>query len=150
MPNRAASEKDLDNAIKDSDEVIRHYYGDKKKENFDKTIKDYNKAIELRPDSALVYCHRGETWLHKQDWDKAREDLADAKKLGVNIIASLRRDSENGIEEFEGKKLYSRYAERPPQNANTPGEPFRSPIGCYICYFLLQCSRNRGLCLTDL
>ena len=41
MANTAASEKDLDNAIKDSDEVIRPDYGDKKKGNFDKAIKDY-------------------------------------------------------------------------------------------------------------
>ena len=106
---RAASEEDLDNAIKDSDEVIKHYekaiksgqertdelklklakvynnrglaYGHKKKGNFDEAIEDYNKAIELAGGFIKAYNNRGLAYADKKEFDKAIEDYNKAIEL---------------------------------------------------------------------
>lgn len=51
---------------------IVHY----QKGEFDNAINDYTKAIKLKFDHADVYYNRGEAWLHLQEWEKARVDLA--------------------------------------------------------------------------
>ena len=53
---------------------------------FDFAIADYTKAIELDPKSADVYGNRGIVWLILQNWDNAREDLAAAKRIGLDIV----------------------------------------------------------------
>ena len=52
---------------------------------FDFAIADYTKAIELDPKSADVYGNRGIVWLILQNWDNAREDLAAAKRIGLDV-----------------------------------------------------------------
>ena len=101
--------KDLDNAIKDSDEMIRHYekaikssqehteklelklakvynnrglaYGHKKKGNFDRAIKDYNKATELAGGFIKAYNNRGLAYAEKKEFDEAIEDYNKAIEL---------------------------------------------------------------------
>ncbi|MYD62900.1 MAG: tetratricopeptide repeat protein [Gemmatimonadetes bacterium] len=63
--------------------------------DYNKAIKDYNKAIELKPDSAITYYNRGMCWLHLQNWQGARSDLANAKNRGMNIIAAFRNGYKN-------------------------------------------------------
>ncbi len=102
---------DLDNAIKDYTTAIQigpnyvnAYYnrGDayRKKGDFDNAIKDHTKLIELKPNSASVYYKRGVLQLHLQEWEKARQDLIDAKNIGMNIIASFHNDYES-VADFE-------------------------------------------------
>ena len=52
---------------------------------FDFAIADYTKAIELDPKSADVYGNRGIVWLVLQDWNKARADIASAKRIGLDV-----------------------------------------------------------------
>ncbi|MYD23335.1 MAG: tetratricopeptide repeat protein [Holophagales bacterium] len=64
-------------------------------------IEDYNRTIQLKPDFVTItYYNRGEAWLHLEEWDKAREDLTNARDLGVDIVASFRNDYKN-IEAYE-------------------------------------------------
>ncbi|MYG08791.1 tetratricopeptide repeat protein [Candidatus Poribacteria bacterium] len=55
------------------------------KGEFDLAIADYTKAIELNPEGADVYGNRGIVWLVRQNWDNAREDLAAAKHIGLDV-----------------------------------------------------------------
>ena len=65
-----------------------------------RAIEDYNKAIQLKPDSTDAYCNRGEAWLHLQEWDKAKADLTAAKNMGLDIIASFHNEYAS-VENFE-------------------------------------------------
>ena len=107
------SKGDFDNAIANLNEAIRldpefaeTYYTrglayDGKGE-LNRAIEDYTKAIALKPDNADFYYNRGEAWLHLQDWEKAKEDLITAKKMGVDIAAEFRKSYKN-IADFERK-----------------------------------------------
>ena len=59
------------------------------KGNITKAIEDYNKAVELDFNLAEAYVTRGIAWLHLQEWEKAKTDLAAAKGMGVDIIAEF-------------------------------------------------------------
>ncbi len=54
-------------------------------------IADYTKAIELKPDYADAYYNRGGAFLRLEDREKAKSDLATARKLGVNTITAIDR-----------------------------------------------------------
>ena len=66
-----------------------------KANSFDAAIEDFTKAIELEPAQKIYYCNRGETWVHLCAWDRARADLAIAKAMGMDIVASFRNDYED-------------------------------------------------------
>ena len=55
----------------------------------DKAIKDYTKAIELKPDYADAYYNRGGAFLRLGEREKAKSDLATARKLGSDAIIAL-------------------------------------------------------------
>ena len=55
----------------------------------DKAIKNYTKAIELKPDYADAYYNRGGTFLRLGEREKAKSDLTMARKLGSNAITAL-------------------------------------------------------------
>lgn len=55
------------------------------KGEFDFAIADYTKAIELDPASGELYCNRGLAWLVLQNWDKASEDIAFAKRVELDV-----------------------------------------------------------------
>lgn len=59
------------------------------KGNITKAIEDYNEAVELDFNLAEVSVTRGIAWLHLQEWEKAKTDLAAAKGMGVDIIAEF-------------------------------------------------------------
>lgn len=59
------------------------------KGNITKAIEDYNKAVELDFNLAEAYVTRGIAWLHLQEWEKAKTDLAAAKGMGLDIIAEF-------------------------------------------------------------
>ena len=50
----------------------------------DKAIKDYTKAIELKPDYADAYYNRSKAWLHLGETEKAKSDMAAASSIGIN------------------------------------------------------------------
>lgn len=72
------------------------------KGELDKALQDFNKAIELEPNNAMVYCARSEVWLHLREWEKVKADLTFARNAGANIIA-LFQDAYESIEDFEEK-----------------------------------------------
>ena len=63
-------------------------------------IADYTQAIKLKSDYGQVYYDRAITWLHQQEWEKARADFIDAKDRGIDIIALFRNDYQN-MPDFE-------------------------------------------------
>ena len=48
---------------------------------------DYNRAIQLKPENVLYYKNRSMALLHLQDWEKAKEDMTNARNMGENIIS---------------------------------------------------------------
>ena len=73
-----------------------------KKGDYNCTIKDYDKVIELEPNNAKAYYIRGEMWLHLRNWNKARSDLKFAKSKGMDIIAVF-CEIHNNVAAFEQK-----------------------------------------------
>ena len=57
----------------------------------------WSKARELY---GIALCNRGEAYLHLEDWERAREDLAEAVRLGVDVAGSFRADYAS-IAQFE-------------------------------------------------
>ena len=55
----------------------------------DKAIKNYTKAIALKPDYAEAYYNRGGAFLRLGEREKAKSDLAIARKLGSDAITAL-------------------------------------------------------------
>ncbi len=51
-------------------------------------IEDYTQAIKLKPDYAEAYYHRGGSWLRLGEWEKARSDLQNARKMNLDIIVA--------------------------------------------------------------
>ena len=73
-----------------------------KQKKYKEAIEHYNEAIKLNPDiGGVIYCNRGEAWLHLQNWKKAREDFTIAREMKVDIVDSFRNDYEEGVKEFE-------------------------------------------------
>ena len=58
-------------------------------------IQDFTSAINLDPDYAAAYYHRGEVWLHLSQWEKTQADLIIARDLGMDIVTSFHNDYEN-------------------------------------------------------
>jgi len=48
----------------------------------DRAIRDYNKAIELKPDCAEAYNNRGNAYEKKGEYERAKEDYRKACELG--------------------------------------------------------------------
>ena len=56
------------------------------KGDYDRAIRDYNKALELNPDYAKAYATRGAVYYLKQDYDKAWADVKKARELGLTPL----------------------------------------------------------------
>ena len=63
--------------------------------NFEKAIENYDMSLSIDPDDAISYCYRGFAWLHLKEWDHARSDLTDAKKMGIDIVAAFHNTYKN-------------------------------------------------------
>ena len=107
------SKSDFDRAIEDFETLIELDPDDAKiysnlgaaylrKGNLKKAIDNHNTAIKLQPGFAEFYSNRGEAWLHLREWEKAMTDLATAKNMGIDIIASFHNDYKS-VEDFEQK-----------------------------------------------
>lgn len=73
-----------------------------KQKKYKETIKHYNEAIKLNPDfGGVIYCNRGEAWVHLKNWEKARKDFTIAQEMDVDIVDSFRTDYKEGVKEFE-------------------------------------------------
>ena len=70
--------------------------------DYQQAVEDYDTALELDPELADTYVNRGEAWLHMVEWDKAREDLLEAEKMGLDIVASFHNDY-TSVSDFEEK-----------------------------------------------
>ncbi|MDE0400502.1 MAG: tetratricopeptide repeat protein [Candidatus Poribacteria bacterium] len=60
-----------------------------KKGELEPAIKNYTKAIELKPDYAEAYYNRGGAFLRLGEREKAKSDLATARNLGSDAIVAL-------------------------------------------------------------
>ena len=49
--------------------------------NYDRAIADYTKAIELNPDFAKAYHRRGQTYFSRNNYDRAIADYTKATEL---------------------------------------------------------------------
>lgn len=104
---------DFNTALKKNEELIKAYcnigfayaskgilaraHGDLKAAicHFDKAICHYTTVIEEYEDEefdSIAYCNRGEVYVHKFEWDKAREDLKTAKQKDMDIADSFQND----------------------------------------------------------
>ena len=91
-------ELDPNHAVGYSNLGLAHY----DQGNYQQAVRDYDKAIELDPNHDSAYCNRGEALLHLAEWDRAREDLLEAKSMEHDIIASFQHDYAS-VAEFESK-----------------------------------------------
>ena len=80
------------------------------KNEFDKAIKAYNKAIELKPDLAGAYLNRGISWRKKGACDRAIEDFDKAVELAPDLAIAYnnrgvtwieKRDYDRAIKDFD-------------------------------------------------
>ncbi len=60
-----------------------------KKGEVELAVKDYTKAIELKPDYAEAYYNRGGAFLRLGKREKAKSDLATARHLGSDAITAV-------------------------------------------------------------
>ena len=60
-----------------------------RKGKFELAIKDYSKAIELRPNYANAYYYRGGAFLRLGEREKAESDLTTARNMGSESITAL-------------------------------------------------------------
>lgn len=56
-----------------------------KKEEFDKALEEYNKAIEVKPDSLETYFNRALAYTRKKEYDKAISDINKVIKLNPTL-----------------------------------------------------------------
>lgn len=59
-----------------------------KKDKIELAIENYTQAIELKPDYADAYYHRGGAWLRLGEWEKARSDLQTSRKMKMDVIVA--------------------------------------------------------------
>ena len=55
-----------------------------KKGEVELAIKNYSKAIALKPDYADAYYRRSKAWLHLGEKEKAKSDMKTASNIGIN------------------------------------------------------------------
>ena len=60
-----------------------------KKGNFDKEIEDYNEAIHLDPNEAMIYFNRADAHRMKGETDKAIADYTEAIRLNPQYAESI-------------------------------------------------------------
>ena len=72
-----------------------------KKGEYEHAIKDYNVAIERKPDLAEPYYNRGMMFVRLQEWEKAKEDLTTARDKQENIIIEQFRKEYENVADFE-------------------------------------------------
>ena len=58
-------------------------------------IAAYTKAIELKPDYAEAYYNRGGAFLRLGEREKAKSDIATARKMGLSIISASDKIKQN-------------------------------------------------------
>lgn len=75
---------------KQNQELATKYYNrglaHSKKGELELAIEDYTQAIALKPDYAEAYYYRGGAFLRLGEREKAKLDLATARKMGMNVI----------------------------------------------------------------
>jgi tetratricopeptide (TPR) repeat protein len=72
--------------------------------NFERALKHYNRAIELKPNLARAYMYRGMLFIQMGDFDRARADHAKLLTLDQKLAAKLDRiiAGTGGGDEYDG------------------------------------------------
>jgi lipoprotein NlpI len=55
------------------------------KGQYDHTISDFDKTLEIDPKSALAYVNRGRSHYYKEEFDKSWDDIKKAQDLDFKI-----------------------------------------------------------------
>ena len=100
--------------------ILARAHGDLKKAicHFDKAICHYTTVIEEYEDEEFdtAYCNRGEAYVHKFEWDKAREDLKTAEQKNMDIADSFQND-------YKSIELFKKINEQALKEANEKDLP---------------------------
>lgn len=70
----------------------------KGRHNFAPSLEHYNRAIELKPDLAQAYMHRGVLFMQQGDKVRAHQDLKRLRRLDARLAAELERVVEGAAE----------------------------------------------------
>ena len=72
--------------------------------NFERSLKHYNRALELKPDLARAYLYRGVLFTQMGDLSRARADQAKLLRLDQELAAKLERSiaGAGGHDEYDG------------------------------------------------
>jgi tetratricopeptide (TPR) repeat protein len=76
--------------------------------NFAASLSHYNRAIALKPTLAQAYMYRGVLFVQQGDMARAREDLAQLRRLDAKLAADLERVV-NGSPESERSGISGQY-----------------------------------------
>ncbi len=63
-----------------------------KKSKYNRAIEDFNTAIALNPNYFIAYYNRGLIWLRLRANEKARDNLTNARDMGMNIAAVFHKE----------------------------------------------------------
>jgi tetratricopeptide (TPR) repeat protein/S1-C subfamily serine protease len=117
---------DYDKAISLDPESAHKYYNLRgvelnKLEDYEGALRDYNKAIELTPDNALYYSHRGDAYFQIGEKQKGIDDYDKAINLNresAHKYYNWRGVELNKLEDYEGAlRDYNKAIELTPDNA---------------------------------
>jgi tetratricopeptide (TPR) repeat protein len=98
-------------AIADDDtiEIAEHGRERYEAEDFDGAIADFTKAIEICPEFAVLYCHRGLCWHRKNELQRAFDDYTEAINRNPRYLDPLvwrgevqraRREIDDALDDF--------------------------------------------------
>lgn len=73
--------------------------------NYAKAVDDYNKAIELNPNHANAYYHRGIIFGLLGDYEQEQKDIEKAKTLHPDKFSTFLDEKKEGIEEKEEERF---------------------------------------------
>jgi tetratricopeptide (TPR) repeat protein len=135
--NSGQSEDDW--AFLDTNFYISEGVNHRKQGNIKQAILDFNKAIELSPNSAIAYYHRANTCDEAGDLDQAIYDYTKSLELDVNLAMAY---ASRGIAYYATGKLQQALSDFEQYLSLSPDTPYRALILNTIQYIKLELNSN--------